>query len=884
MLAKIAAALFLAAFASASDPLASGFLSPPPDARPRAFYPWVNGNTDLAEITRELEQARAKGIGGFDIWDVSAVVDFDKVVPAGPPFMGPESTHAIAHTIREAGRLGLDIGIIVSSGWDAGGSWVSAEHATKGLFRSHRIVEGPAPVTLDLPDPDLPSLFSGRYKPIRELGPDGRPRFWQEVALLAWPDRPDRRIQPSELVNLSGQRTWTPPPGRWRVTRYVSTVTGQPLYSSSPNSAGPMIDHLSPAATEFHFNYFLHRLSRELGPLSRTALKYLYTDSYEISGDLWTPLMLSEFRRRAGYDLVPWLPALDGYELPGRDRFQHDYRKVLSDLVIDNHYRKALEVCSRYGIGFVAEAAGPGAPIHQCPFESLLSSGVLSWPRGEFWHKYTNPNHHSDAVHVIKGVASSAHIYDKKYVEAEALSSIWMFQEGPRDVKPAIDRAFADGLNRVVFHTFPHTPKAAGRPGWVYAFGTQISEELPWWPMADGYIGYISRASFLLQQGHFVGDVLYYYGDRAPNFVPPKHVDPDLGFGFEADWINTDVLLNRLSVRNGKLVLPQGPQYEVLVLPEENPPSGIAWNPAVQRRIDELRKQGALIVDPPSRRTQSLRDILTARGIVPDFSPSLPSAAESLDFIHRRTNGADIYFVVNKTASPLQFAAQFRVPPSRRPELWDPVTGAIQFASLPLSLAPQQSLFVVFRDKPTTVAAPLAPSSLAAAPVNGPWSVTFREALPQPITIRMDQLSDWTAHSNPEIRDYAGVAEYRTSFQLSKQAARVWLETGPVESIARVFVNGRDCGTSWSAPYRVEIAHALKPGDNTLVIEVANLWPNRLIADAKLPPAQRRTRTSVTRLPTSWGTPLAQLPDRKTPLLPSGLFGPVRLLSQPRMP
>ena len=872
----------------AADALLQGFRTPPLEARPRAFYPWINGNVDPAEISRELEQARAKGMGGFDIWDVSAVVDEEKVVPAGPPFMGPESLSAIAHTIREAGRLGLDIGIIVSSGWDAGGSWIPPEHATKGLFRSHRVVESTSPVALDLPDPGLPADFTTkRYKSIRKLGPNGRPLYWEEIAILAWPERPDRQIAPTEVFDLSGQREWTPPPGRWRITRYVSTVTGQPLYSSSPNSAGPMIDHLSAAATEFHCNYFLDRLARELGPLAKTALKYLYTDSYEIAGDLWTPKMRAEFRRRTGYDLLPWLPVLDGYTLPGADRFQFDYRKTLSDLVIENHYRKAVEVCGRHGLGFVAEAAGPGAPFHQCPFESLLSSGVLTYPRGEFWHKYSprNPSYDPDGVHIIKGVSSASHIYNRKYVEAEALTSVWMFQEGPRDVKPDLDRAFAAGLNRVVFHTFPHTPKVAGRPGWVYGFGSQISEELPWWPMADGYLGYISRASFLLQSGQFVGDVLYYYGDRAPNFVPPKTVDSDLGFGYDADWINTDVLLNRLSVRNGKLALPHGPQYEVLVLPEENPPSGIAWNPAIQRKLETLRQQGAHILAPRSARSNTLRSVLAQRGVPPDFSPALPNPALALDYIHRRTDDSDIYFVVNRSDEALHFEATFRASAARPAELWDPVTGVIETARVSgagtpsLILAPRQSIFVVFRDHPTT--APRTAASVSGADVPGPWSVNFREARPAPIKIELSQLSSWTTQEEPEIRNYAGVAEYRTAFRAGEPSARVWLETGRVEAIARVLVNGYDCGTAWTPPYRVEITAALRPDDNELVIEVANLWPNRLMADAKLPKAQRRTNTSLTRYPTSWATPLRELPNAQYPLLPSGLFGPVRLVFEP---
>jgi alpha-L-rhamnosidase len=741
--------------------LQAGFVQPPLEARPKALWCWVDGNFDLGEITRELEEAKAKGMGGLDIWDVRSVVDEQKTVPAGPPFMGPASVKAIGHAVREAGRLGLELGLIISSGWNSGGPWTRPEHTTMGLFRSSVTVSwASSPGAIKLAFPALPDLYTDQGlhsgKPWIERGPDGLPKFYQNLAVLAVPLRPDSTVAPASVLDLTsrlrpdGTLDWTPPTGTWRITRYVCAPTGQPLISHSPNAYGPMIDHFSAEATEAHLMHFINLLQPEIGDFRQSALKYLYTDSYEVRGEMWTPKLREEFKRRKGYDLLPYLPVLEGLTVGSREiteRFQHDYRQVLSDLIIDNHYAKGREVCARFGLGFVAEAAGPGQPIHNCPFESLRSSGVLTYPRGEFWHKHSskkNPDE-QDLLHVIKGVASASHIYNQKYVEAEAFTSVWLWQESLAELKPTADRAFCEGLNRIVFHTFPHTPKAGGEPGWVYAFGTQISENQPWWPKAGPFMDYLARCSFMLQQGHFAADVLYYYGDEAPNFVPTKRLDTARQLaGYDYDVTNTDILLHRLEVQNGQLALPHGPRYAVLVLPDE-----VKMNLAVLQKIEQLVKAGATVIGPRPRRSYGLASYmadeqamatLTARlwgrtdgrtltenrygkgriiwgrpvvqvlqslGLGPDFDVAGPLPLDSLDFIHRRTTEADIYMVVNKTGRPVAIDGKFRVG-DRQPRLWDPVSGSITQTMHTLHDKQMQafiplpaygSVFVVFADE-----------------------------------------------------------------------------------------------------------------------------------------------------------------------------------------
>jgi alpha-L-rhamnosidase len=911
--------------------LEQGFRHPPVAARPRALWPWINGNADLAEITHELQEAQAKGMGGFDIWDIRPVVDEDKVVLPGSPFMGPESVRAIAHAVREATRLGLDLGLTVASGWNAGGSWTRPEHATMGLFRSEKEVEGPGLVTTELPFPELPKEYKDQGPALIERDAAGRPVFSREVAVLAIPVTKGKVIpSAAAVIDLSarmdaeGRLTWEAPAGRYRIVRYVCANTGQPMISSSALSNGPMIDHFNPEATEAHLRYFIDELTAELGPLDKTALKYLYTDSYEVRGELWTPRLLEEFQRRVGYDMRPFLAALDGQTLVDADttaRFRFDYDKLLSDLIIEGHYAKGKEVANRYGLGFVAEAAGPGQPIHNCPFESLKSSGALDVPRGEFWHNHTGKD--AELLQVVKGVAAASHIYEKTFVEAESFTSVWLWQERLADLRPTADRAFCEGLNRVYFHTFPHTPGAAGKPGWVYSFGTQISETQPWWPHAGAFMDYLARTSFLLQQGQFVADVLYYYGDQAPNFVPPKHVDPSLGRGFDYDVTNSDVLLHRLGVRDRRLVLPGGGSYAVLALPDDD-----RMDPAVLAKIEELVAAGATVVGRKPRRAYGLKDrettdalireradrlwgdidgvastqravgsgrlvfgrdlrtVLAERGTGPDVA-ALGGADAAIDFIHRRTGEADIYFVRNTTAQPLEASVRFRAI-RRRVEQWDPVGGEIrplharvdgQASAVRLRFEPNGSFFVVFRDgQPGAPNARTAgPPARPALPLVGDWQVSFplgavAEKVPFPALI------SWTEVALDRVRFFSGIATYRKEVEVPPLGnRRAVLHLGRVEATARVFMNGKEAGTLWTPPFALDVTRFLRSGTNVLSVEVANLWPNRLIGDAHLPPEKRTTSTNIKRLPNAWSTPMVELPSAKYGLLPSGLLGPVEI-------
>jgi hypothetical protein len=424
-----------------------------------------------------------------------------------------------------------------------------------------------------------------------------------------------------------------------------------------------------------------------------------------------------------------------------------------------------------------------------------------------------------------------------------------------------------------------------------------------------------------------VADVAYYYGDHVPNFAQYKATDPAGALpGYDYDVLSADVILDRLRVEDGRLVLPDGMSYRLLVLPERE-----AISLPVLEKVNELVAQGAVVVgQQPSRATgmrnprqddervrqlagklwggevgdgkvfapRPARTVLADLGVVPDFTGA-PADANSvgltLNYIHRRLDETDIYFVANRTNRTARFDCTFRVA-DKAPELWNPATGERRFASayesangqttLPLEFAPCGSWFVVFRepakDHPATAMENRSAFDVIAE-LSGPWQVHFPigmsadEFSPQETdssatrSVVFESLDSWTSRPEPGIKFFSGTATYASRFELSESAApsargRILLDLGEVRELAGVRVNDQDCGTVWTPPFRVDITDAVKPGSNSLAVDVINFWPNRLIGDAALPNDQRRTRTNIRKF----------TPD--TPLMQSGLFGPVRVL------
>jgi hypothetical protein len=506
------------------------------------------------------------------------------------------------------------------------------------------------------------------------------------------------------------------------------------LHSPSLNSQGLVIDHFNPEATEMHFQNVIDSLKAGIGKLNDTALKYLYLCSYEVWGISWTPKFQEEFLKRRGYNINPYLPVILGMTLQNQEitkRFTYDFKKTICDLIADAHYKNAARMSHKEGLMLSSESGGPG-PV---PVEALKALGAADIPRGEFW--YDSP------IYLVKEIASAAHIYGRNIVDQESFTSWKFWQEGPGDLKPLADLAYVQGMNRQVLHTFSHNPPEIGLPGWSYYAGTNMGPTRVWWPKVKPFMDYLGRCNYLLRQGLFVGDVCYYYGDRGYNYVADKQADTPLGVGYDYDVTNEEVLLTRMSCKDGKLVLPDGMKYQILVLPDT-----CCIDPGVLKKVEELVKAGVTVVGPkptgatglfnyPNRDNEvkkladkiwgpcdgqkvkeqtfgkgkiiwgkSLQEILREKGIGPDFSFISQNSKADLDYIHRQTGKEDIYFVINKNKTAENVDCIFRIK-GKIPELWNAETGEISKAlvykfekegtRVSLSLPPQGSIFVVFR-------------------------------------------------------------------------------------------------------------------------------------------------------------------------------------------
>jgi hypothetical protein len=927
-----------------ADQLEAVWSQPPRDAQIRAYWWWINGNVTKQSITRDLEAMKAKGFGGALICDADgSSQDGNDRAPHGPTFFTPEWRELYKHTLREADRLGLEMSLNIQSGWNLGGPMVTQEDAPKKLvWTETRVAGGGTNVTLKLAQPkgrdnyyrDLfvlayrvnPQLPAGR-KPLQNhaqkamhdvlqpfSAPNTAPLFAETPAT---PNEQDTQV--GDVVNLTtkfsadGTLTWKAPAGDWVVLRIGSTLNDHCRVSTcSEGWDGYALDPFDAGAFKRYWDAVVEPLIADAGPLVGKALKYLHTDSWEVEVANWTPTLREEFKQRRGYDMLPWLPVLAGKIVNSReesDRFLHDFRRTMGDLAIDNHFKLFKEWSHKRGLLIHPESGGP----HAVPIDAQQCLGLNDAPMSEFWawswrHRMGDANRF-----FVKQPASAAHTYGRKLVLAEGFTTIGPhWQETIWDnLKPSFDFACTEGLNLLVWHAFVCSPESEGIPGQQYFAGTHLNPLVTWWDKSKPFFDYINRCQALLQQGLPVVDVAYYYGSHVPNFTQLRSSDPaKVGAGFDYDVVTEEVILTRTSVKDGRLVLPDGVSYRVLVLPERD----IISLP-VLRKLKQFVAEGATIIGAKPARSMSLRDypkqdvevkklaeqlwsgkagkgrviagktareVLLADGVKPDFEPVSPV----LNYIHRRDGAAEIYFVASRTNVATSVACAFRVS-GKAPELWNPVTGERRFAAayeeragqtfVALEFDPYGSWFVVFRTAATSHPA-LAKSNGRSfdllQEISGVWTVRFDTNWAGPAEVKFDSLVSWPARTEPGIKFFSGTAVYENSFELPDSTFRnprseVFLDLGNVRELAEVKVNGKSCGITWTPPFRVNISEAVQPGVNKLEVEVVNFWPNRIIGDASLPKEQRLTRTNIRKL------------TKDTKLMESGLLGPVRIMTEP---
>ena len=741
------------------------------------------------------------------------------------------------------------------------------------------------------------------------------------------PAPPPGAVVPAErVVDLSGRMaadgrvTWDAPPGLWTIIRLGHASNFKMTRPCPQLAVGLECDRLAKIGIETHYDGFLRKIFTDAGPAAGQALNYVHIDSWEAGGQNWTATFPAEFRKRRGYDLRPWLPVLTGRVVGSAelsDRFLWDMRATVGELIRDNYALRLRELARQHRIKLSIEAYG-----HLC-IDNLAYAGAADMPISEFWARgdaqFPTPGGYEPST---EAMASAAHTYGRPIIAAEAFTSDRGWRDHPFLLKAMGDQKFCEGLNRMVFHLFAHQAYDAMVPGLTHRkWGQHIQRHNTWWDYSRPWMDYLARCQYLLQQGQCVTDVVYWFGEGAPLNVNDMTLDMPPGYDF--DLCSAETLLE-MQVQDGRLVLPSGASYRYLRLPETD-----RLTPPLARKIRELVDGGARVIGglrpqgSPSladfprcdvevaqiaadlwdgRRIttgKTLAEVFAHDRLPPDFE------GEGLRYIHRRVGQTDVYFVSHPENGAREATCTFRVA-GRQPDLWDPESGAIRALpefverdgriAVPLHFDPAQSWFVVFR-QPAGVAAVAGKKNRATMQplreINGPWQVVFEPRWggpAQPVTFA--QLEDWNQHADPGVRYYSGTAVYRTSIQFDAPPppSRLLLDLGSVEVLARIKVNGRDCGIAWKPPYRVDITAAVQPGANDVEVSVVNLWINRMIGDEQQPlDANWKDFETLLEWP-DWFTGGKPRPSgrytfsscrhyqKDSPLAPSGLLGPVKIV------
>lgn len=761
-------------------------------------------------------------------------------------------------------------------------------------------------------------------------------------------------------IDASGRFSWEVPPGDWIVLRIGYVLTGR-LNAAAPSTGeGLECDKLDRGALDFHWDHFVSRVLNESRANGNDALKTVLIDSYEAQAQTWTPRMAEEFKRLRGYDLLPWLPCLTGRvigDAATTERFLWDYRRTIADLVQENYYRHFAEKCRAAGLKLAVEGYS-----FKGIFDDFAVSRLADIPMGEFWaglYKYSQ--------WASKVAASASDLNGGHLVGAEAFTAgfdqaAWRWH--PYTLKAQGDYFLSRGITRFFFQASVHQPWADHiKPGMTFGpHGIQMNRHNTWWEQSSPWLLHLSRSQFMLQQGRLVADICFYYGDNVPNSLRAKsHVTghwrgepwtmdadmaPDVWFDLPAGHdfhVVNDAVLNEMRVNErGQIEIPGRALYEVLVLPDESRMKestlrsiaslveagatvigprpqmspGLQGGPEADHRVQELATKlwgpidGRLVTAHAYGKGRMLQgksvvNALRSRKVVRDFEVmDRGSKLEPrLDYIHRKIDGLDFYFVSNQRNDPASVRVLLRSEKGLRPEIWHPETGAISPAifwqrqadgrtSVDLNLAPAESVFVVFRAETTNtpgyaqlshngkeITSPdvaqvvvkggglrlqaYAPGEYALKGNEGSahqWRVTslpaekdlstgWRVTFPTkqgPLQRELSSLVDWTSMDADAAKFFSGTAVYSREVEIEAEAlakgSLAWLDLGSVAVIAQVTVNGKDFGTWWKPPFKGEISSALKPGKNQIVIRVTNLWGNRLIGDAKLAGVSKRDR------------------------------------------
>jgi alpha-L-rhamnosidase len=834
MTSRIFLALSIAAplWAAGISDVKQGFLNPPDDARIMMRWWWFGSAVTRPELEKEMLQMKQGGIGGFEVQPVYPLaLDDPETGFRNLPYLSGDYLDTLKFAAEKARELGLRIDITLGSGWPFGGPHIPITEAA-GKLRADRV----------------PIPANAVSIPVPAIG-DGEKLIAGFIGMTQVKDIRDGRLYLPK--NLGGSK---------QAIFFISSRTGMQVKRPAVGAEGFVLDHYDRKAIEAHLSYTGEHLLQAFGTHPPTAI---FSDSLELFGSDWTPDFLEEFRKRRGYDLTPYLPALVTDIGEKTAQIRHDWGQTLTELGDDNYLTPIREWARKHGTKFRSQTYGTPPAV-------LSSNALVDLPEGEAGPKWR-------VFSTARWAVSASHLYNRPVTSSETWT--WLhspaFRATPLDMKAEADLHFLQGINQLVGHGWPYSPDSAGEPGWRFYAAAVFNAHNPWWLVMPDIAKYFQRVSYLMRQGKPANDVALYLPtddawagftlgkdsvDRSmEEMLGPAVLPQILDAGYNLDFIDD------------RAIESVGIPYPVLVVPDVK-----RMPPATAAKLEAYAKKGGIVIHT-DREAVGLGKQIGAK-LQPDFA----SVAE-VGFTHRKLDDGELYFVANTSNHAVHTMAIARVK-GLEPEWWDPFTaqpiGVKQEDDrIALDLEPYESRILVYSKAKS--AAPLPPTPKRTADISTDWTVNF-PAAPE----HMSRLQSWT--DDEETRYFSGKAVYEKKIDVSDTHVMLDLGKGtpvedpgsrgpgmrallesPVREAAQVFVNGKPAGYIWRPPYRLDISKVVQPGSNVLEIIVGNLAINRMAGEAQ---------PDYKLLNLRFGERFQPQDMKDLQPLPSGLLGPVQLI------
>jgi hypothetical protein len=907
--------------------VAAHLAKPPDDARPMVRWWWFGPAVVKPELERELLAMKAGGFGGVEIQPVYPMeLDDPARGIRNVPYMSAEFLDAVSFVNRKARAEGLRVDMTLASGWPYGGPNVPVtESAGRLRLAVAELAPGAATVA-------LPAIMSGESLLAAFVGA-GTPQQY-DATTLAMAKLP--AVPRGDAPGSAPGSHSTPGPGRIAVAPssearvmafYIASHTGQQVKRAALGAEGFVLDHLSRKAIDHHLDTIAEPLLKAFGDQPPYAV---FSDSLEVYGTDWTDDFLAEFQRRRGYDLKPHLPLIYSGQGDKAAALRHDWVQTQTELVNERYLTPVNDWARAHKTQFRSQTYGE-------PAVSMSSNRLVALPEGE------GPQFRSFSF--TRLATSAGHLYDRPVISAETWTWLHSpaFSATPLDMKAEADRMLLQGVNQFIGHGWPYTPPGTPEPGYAFYAAAVFNDHQPWWNVMPDVNAYLSRTSYLLRQGRPANDVAVLlpnddvYAAAVPGKVSlsaemHKYVTPELTAqileaGHNLDYVDAESIL-ALGVTHPVLVMPHVTRLSPAVLAKLSDyvrgggkiiavggmPSVAPGFMDAQRISAQVAAASKNLLGKPNVRVvvdDAAVGAALAKALTPDFK--VTAQAEDIGFIHRKLADGDIYFIANTSNHEVRTSATLRA--SRKSAAWwNPHTGKTSSATvrptLDLALAPYESRVLVLTDSPQATppasiglsagASPSAPQAGVLpvgaaggvlADLSDDWQVRFPGAgEPQ----AMATLRSWT--DDPAKRFFSGVVTYSKSIdlmpaQLKGAAIRLDFGTGtplastpkvpsgiramldsPIREAAEVYINGQRAGAVWHPPYELDITSHLRSGSNKIEIKVANLSLNALAG---------QERPDYRLLSARYGQRFVPQDTHLIVPQPSGMLGPVRLLTQP---